>query len=420
MKFNIALLLLLLLAAVISAYEVSYKGHTVLRCNIKENTLFEKVIKFSEENFIDLWRADAFQGQIDINLSLDQMKLFVSTFNGTNNQIECKNFIADLESAISEEAKTLPTDPGFDFVNYYSYADIVSWMNQLQANFSFLYVIQVGSSTQGTPIYGISMNGGPGIKERADIPTIYYQGGQHAREWIGPATVCFIINSLAQGYGKNGTITQIVDDIQWIFIPVVNPDGYTYSRGVDRLWRKNRRQPPSGSTCWGVDTNRNWPAFWNQGGSSTNPCTETYHGTAAGSEVEVQNIVNFFRSLKNVVVATDWHSYSQLYLIPYGWTTTNPVGYNDMMNLGNRVATAIRQIDGRVYQVGSTARILYIASGSFTDWAFQAYNVKYSQTIELRDTGQYGFILPANQIIPTGNENFNGVVLTAVSILRDK
>lgn len=78
------------------------------------------------------------------------------------------------------------------------------------------------------------------------------------------------------------------------------------------MWRKNRRPPPTGSTCFGVDTNRNWPAYWNRGGSSTNPCSETYMGVSAGSEREVNNVVTFFRSLQNVRIATDWHAYGFL------------------------------------------------------------------------------------------------------------
>ena len=38
-----------------------------------------------------------------------------------------------------------------------------------------------------------------------------------------------------------------------------------------------------------------------------------------------------------------------------------------------------------------------------TDW-FYAEGIWASYTIELRDTGYYGFILPPAQIIPTGEE----------------
>lgn len=53
------------------------------------------------------------------------------------------------------------------------------------------------------------------------------------------------------------------------------------------------------------------------------------------------------------------------------------------------------------------------AAGGSDDWAKGVAGVKYSYTIELRDTGNYGFLLPASQIIPTGEETFEGFLVVA-------
>lgn len=45
------------------------------------------------------------------------------------------------------------------------------------------------------------------------------------------------------------------------------------------------------------------------------------------------------------------------------------------------------------------------ASGSTVDWTYE-HGIKYSYTFELRDTGTYGFLLPAKQIIPTAEETW--------------
>lgn len=45
------------------------------------------------------------------------------------------------------------------------------------------------------------------------------------------------------------------------------------------------------------------------------------------------------------------------------------------------------------------------ASGGTIDWTYNQ-GIKYSYTFELRDTGRYGFLLPARQIIPTAKETW--------------
>lgn len=45
------------------------------------------------------------------------------------------------------------------------------------------------------------------------------------------------------------------------------------------------------------------------------------------------------------------------------------------------------------------------ASGITVDWAYDR-GIKYAFSFELRDTGQYGFLLPASQIVPTAEETW--------------
>ena len=45
-----------------------------------------------------------------------------------------------------------------------------------------------------------------------------------------------------------------------------------------------------------------------------------------------------------------------------------------------------------------------IASGSSADWALGVAKIPYSYSVELRDTGRYGFLLPRELILPTAEE----------------
>lgn len=52
----------------------------------------------------------------------------------------------------------------------------------------------------------------------------------HAREWIGPPTVMYIVEELLKGYKVDTNVTDILDNFSIYAMPVVNPDGYEYSR----------------------------------------------------------------------------------------------------------------------------------------------------------------------------------------------
>jgi len=61
-----------------------------------------------------------------------------------------------------------------------------------------------------------------------------------------------------------------------------------------------------------------------------------------------------------------------------------------------------------------------IASGASDDWAKGVAGIKYSYTIELRDAGKYGFLVPETAIEPTGNEIFQGLRTLALGLLRER
>ena len=63
--------------------------------------------------------------------------------------------------------------------------------------------------------------------------------GIHAREWISPAVATYMVDRLTYGLSES-TDPALVENLEWHFLPVVNPDGYAYTRTSDRLWRKTR------------------------------------------------------------------------------------------------------------------------------------------------------------------------------------
>jgi len=251
---------------------------------------------------------------------------------------------------------------------------------------------------------------------------VYFQCLIHAREWISGAVCSYLADTLLKAYeGGDARVKHIFDNLEIVFIPFVNPDGYVYTWTNDRLWRKNRRPNP-GSTCAGTDLNRNYPEMWGNGGGSTNPCSETFEGSAAGSEVEVQNAIKYFNDLaaKQVVVAMiDWHSYGQLINRPWGWTPNDCPDEDVIRAIGDQYSADVFVVHNRTY-VNQKAFQLYETSGTSRDYfygngsQFNNINRGYravAWTIELRPTtARPGFELPPIEIIPTGQENYAGIL----------
>lgn len=80
----------------------------------------------------------------------------------------------------------------------------------------------------------------------------------------------------------------------------------------------------------------------------------------------------------------------------------------------------MKNIDGLKYSVGPSGSLLYPASGASDDWAKGALGIKYTYTIELRDSGRHGFILPAEYIENTSQEAVELVKVVASAIYEDE
>ncbi|KCV71217.1 hypothetical protein H696_02168 [Fonticula alba] len=254
-------------------------------------------------------------------------------------------------------------------------------------------------------------------------PSIFFQCSIHAREWISNAVCQYVLSTLLDSHSRRvPAVVELFDRYNLYVIPITNPDGYAHTWSGDRMWRKNR-VPNAGSTCRGVDVNRNYNDHWGQGGSSNLPCSDTYMGTAANSELETRASIAFFRSASPVHLAIDWHAYSQLILRPYGWSTSDSPHEARLKQIGAAMQAAIRNTHGMSYTNQKSIE-LYPTTGTASDWFYGSEATRYNggfrsagYTIELRDTGRYGFLLPPEQILPTGEESYAAVLAMARDLL---
>ncbi|CAF4088987.1 unnamed protein product [Rotaria sordida] len=178
----------------------------------------------------------------------------------------------------------------------------------------------------------------------------------------------------------------------------------------DRLWRKTRSKT-SVPFCYGADPNRNWDHHWCERGASSDPCSDLFCGEKAFSEIEIAQVAKFIASQRDTIVNyINFHAYSQMWMSPWGYTTMRPAQFKLQDDGSIQAITALTAVHSTKYLHGSVAETIYLSSGSTADWAYGIANITFSYGVELRDTGEYGFLLPEDQIIPTGEETFAGLL----------
>ncbi len=296
-------------------------------------------------------------------------------------------------------------------------------------------MINIGTTYEGRDIHALRVGVSPNLSQEPSEPrkTIIISGGIHAREWVSVSTVTYIAWSLITSYGKAPGITKLLQEFDFVIIPTLNPDGYVYTWESDRLWRKNRQQTDL-RFCRGVDLDRGFGFEWDGNTLSSNPCSESYPGAEPFQAVESQRLAKWAKNEtenQNVkfVGFLDLHSYSQQVLYPYSYScNANPPSLENLEELGMGLAKAIRISSGQQYSVASACEgavpggisRMETGGGSAIDWFYHEMGVRYSYQIKLRDTGSYGFLLPKENIVPTGEEAFNAVKYFGDFLLGNK
>merc|ERR1712002_918673 len=367
-------------------------------------------------NSLDFWKEPRTGRNVDINTPPELIESLKEML--ANKGVKVSVMIDDVEKLIQEtkpSGKAIKSDGkryAMDWDDYHDHDVLNEFIAALADANDFASIIPIGQSYEGRDMNVLAIT-----KAGAGAPNIWLEAGIHAREWIAPAVATFLVRELVEEYEKH---PDYLDKINWYFIPSANPDGYQYSFEHDRMWRKTRSDHGSILGCKGVDPNRNWGFHYGESGVSHNKCQETYCGPEAFSEVETQNIRDFVQTLSPVpVLGHCFHSYSQLWLWPYGYAyNAYPDNKEEIQQLAIDASDALYQVHGTVFDPINSAD-LYPAAGASDDWYKGTLGTRFAFTTELRDTGLHGFVLPKEQIIPSGEEMWAGFEVVINKILSD-
>lgn len=419
-----------------------YADQLVLRFNVSSTEDLAAISEASDTLFLDIW--DTSDTWLDVRLRYDDVSsllgLLPSSLRTSHTPLLTGSELARAVQQTYPSSSSSPFEsstrqrttsytnritrrPNSDvfFDDYRSLPVIIPWMRLLQSLFStHVRIISVGTSYEGRDIPALRIGVHPTTTPSSGRrKIILVTGGSHAREWVSTSTINYIAYNLITSYGRRKPITQLLETFDFIFVPTINPDGYDYTWSTDRLWRKTR-QPTPLRFCHGLDLDRTWSFKWD-GGSSTNgenPCSEGYAGTTPLEAKESQALAAWARNEtehNNVefVGLLDLHSYSQQILYPFSYSCTEaPPNLEDLEEIAQGLAKAIRQEHHENYRVLSACGASVASSsnensasgGSLLDWFYHEMGVRHAYQIKLRDKGSYGFLLPREEIVPTGQE----------------
>jgi hypothetical protein len=413
MNFFKCLSLVVLLAVLsVNGEQFSYDGYRLIRLFPKTVEQLNLIANWENNEDFDIWgRIKNTEEAVTVLLSPVAFHKYTIAFG--INQLAYTIIDNNIQNKIEEQARSMVDSRASGKASivgkFAKYPEIQNYIDEIvNANSDIASSYIAGKTSESRNLKVLV------LKKVSSQKKVWIDCGIHAREWISPATCVWIIDSLVN---EKSNADSLLNKYEFHILPILNADGYDYSHNTNRLWRKNRSINP-GSSCIGTDLNRNYGYQWMTGGSSNNPCSDTYAGSKADSELETKAVENSINAHKGTWAAfLTLHTYGQWWFTTWGYTTVKPSDFDNLnakAKIGAEAIKAVYNDQKSPWVYGQSSTILYIASGGSEDWAQGNAGVPYAYCLELRpsQTGtdsNYGFTLPEDRVPKAGTETYVGI-----------
>ncbi|XP_012503783.1 PREDICTED: carboxypeptidase B2 [Propithecus coquereli] len=213
-------------------------------------------------------------------------------------------------------------------------SDVSTVKAHLKMN-SILFSLQMKNMQSGENSAGISAPGvSPHLPRKAAHPihthvsgkeqnaknAIWIDCGIHAREWISPAFCLWFVDKVIYLYGVDETYANLLKNVNFYVMPLVNVDGYDYS------WKKITEE-----------------------GASSFSCSQTYCGLYPESEPEAKAVANFLRrNVDHIKAYISMHSYSQKILFPYSYSRSKSKDHEELEVIYAEEVEMVKEIGEKV------------------------------------------------------------------------
>lgn len=240
-----------------------YDGYQLWRIysTTKDDVNSIEDFKMSSEGLKVHWlKGPSTKGVADVVVSPDYIETFRDFLSDNSLKYHVK--MRDIQHAIQFENPRLNKRDQIELAvvhghplswyRYHPYKDILSYFDFLKRKFpDYVELIQIGWSFEGRPLSVVKISH-PDHDENdvSRLPkeprsasrklTVFIQSGLDAHEWLPIACSTYILNSIITNIEGNDTMGDVLRRVDWYIMPVMNPDGYDYSMGYERLWTKTR------------------------------------------------------------------------------------------------------------------------------------------------------------------------------------
>ena len=388
-------LILFLLASILSAKEV-YKQIRIYYQN--QDQLFQLL-----QLGIDIDHSHGEKNEW-IEFAIAESKLSTLNSNFFDYEIIHQNLEEFYLSRLEHDFESRDFELG-SMGGYYTFDEIEEQLDKLHENFPNLITekLSLGQTLEGRDVWMVKISDNPNVDE--DEPEMLYTGLHHAREPMSYMNLFYFMNWLTENYGIDPEATALVDNRELYFLPAINPDGLVYNQQIapngGGMQRKNMKESCLSSPD-GIDLNRNYSFMWgyDDSGSSSDGCSETYRGAMPFSELETQIVKEFVES-HDFPIALNYHSYSNLLIYPYGYDPSIPVPQNDL-DIFLEYGEIMTQYNNYLLGTGIET-VGYTVNGEACDWMYGEHGI-FAYTPEIGNFDD-GFWPATNRIIPLAEEN---------------
>ncbi len=320
--------------------------------------------------------ADVFEKKVFTEVRIDSVgkedirRLIRSGVNITG--VRGNSVRADISSEQFEELRDMGYDPKLipDMVRlkpelrsgYHTHSQLTAELKAVESAYPDICRLHnIGESYEGRPLWFMQISDNVGIEE--DEPEFKYISTMHGNEPLGMELCLKLIHLLAENYGSDERVTNLVAETEIWIMPLMNPDGYVNNE------RRNAQ---------GFDLNRTFPDQFIDSDNSPD-----------GRPTEVQHIMNWAFN-HSYVLSANFHTGALLVNYPYDSNSKNANTYtaspdDDLfVQLSQTYASNNPDMRGNSDAVTNGAA-WYTINGGMQDWNYVWMGCN-EVTIELSNT----------------------------------